>query len=102
MSDVIYKRSFYDKICRGIVGVGLLYAYTKGVVAIDDFKDNRKSDYSIIELAGNDMLMYKANNEMIKIDNNWFIPDNENTNKTFSIETLDSVVNNVASRMNLK
>lgn len=93
MADVIYKRSFYDKMCRGVVGVGLLYAYTKGVIAIDNIRDNNKSEYKIVELAGNDMLMYKGNNNMVKIQKDWFNPNNADTNSTFSIKSIDNVVN---------
>lgn len=86
MVDVVYKRSFYDKICRGVVGIGMLYLYTKGVTAIDDFMENKKSDYSIINIRGNDMLMYKPNNNFIEINQDWF---NQNLNNNLDDELND-------------
>jgi hypothetical protein len=93
MTDVIYKRSFYDKACRAIVGIGLLYSYTKGVVAVNNFKSDKVTDYRLLNISGNEVLMYKKNNEMIKIDREWFT---NNENKTFSVQTLDSIIRDVS------
>lgn len=95
MADVVYKRSFYDKLCRTVVGFGLLYAYTKGVVNFENFKRERNSDYRLQNISGNEFLMYKSTGQLIRIDQEWF---SSNTNKTFSVESLDSILQNISRK----
>lgn len=95
ITDVIYKRNFYDKICRGIVGAGLLYIYTKSIVNIDNYRDSRKSEYKIMQIAGQDVLMYKKNEQIVKIDKNWFISNTNNLDKTIFVKSIDDAIKNI-------
>jgi hypothetical protein len=90
MVDVVYKRSFYDTLCRGAVSLGLLYAAFQGGVSWKQYRIS-KMDYSIVEVQSKEWLVDNEDRTMIPITDEIFgqTTHSENTNK---VTTIDRVI----------
>jgi len=71
MADVVYKKSFYDRLCRTVVGLGLMYGCFYGGKSWVEYKQSRMP-YQIMKIKDRFMLVDNGSDKMIEVKKGLF------------------------------